>query len=48
MDMYQNRKMKSAKKNNGSQESFSNVSISWYKPTLINFQANLYFIRLFI
>ena len=48
MDMYQKRKMKQEKKNNGSQESFSKVLISWYKPTLINFQANLYFIRLFI
>lgn len=32
MDMYQKRKMRQEKKNNGSQESFSKVSISWYKP----------------
>lgn len=30
--MYQKRKMRQEKKNNGSQESFSKVSISWYKP----------------
>ena len=30
MDMYQKRKMRQEKKNNGSQESFSKVSISWY------------------
>ena len=30
MDMYQKRKMRQEKKNNGSQESFSKVPISWY------------------
>ena len=45
MDMYQKRKQRQEKKNNN--ESNKN-SINWYKPTLINFQANLYFIRLFI
>lgn len=30
MDMYQKRKMRQEKKNNGSQESFSKVTISWY------------------
>ena len=30
------------------EESLSKVVINWYKPTLINFQANLDFIRLFI
>ena len=30
MDMYQKRRMRQEKKNNGSQESFSKVSISWY------------------
>lgn len=30
MDMYQKRKMRAEKKNNGSQESFSKVPISWY------------------
>ena len=30
MNMYQKRKMRQEKKNNGSQESFSKVSISWY------------------
>ena len=29
MDIYQKRKMRAEKKNNGSQESFSKVSISW-------------------
>ena len=37
---------KNSKKNNT--ESFPKVGINWYKPTLINFQANLDFIRLFI
>ena len=32
MDMYQKRKMRQEKKNNDNQESFSKVSISWYKP----------------
>lgn len=36
------------KDNNKTQESFPKVGINWYKPTLINFQANLDFIRLFI
>ena len=30
MDMYQKRKIRQEKKNNGSQESFSKVSVSWY------------------
>ena len=30
MDMYQKRKMRQEKRNNGSQESFSKVTISWY------------------
>lgn len=30
MDMYQKRKMRQEKKNNGGQESFSKVTISWY------------------
>ncbi len=29
MDMYQKRKMRQEKKNNGSQECFSKVSVSW-------------------
>ena len=48
MDMYQKRKMRAEKKNSNNQESFPKVSISWYKPTLINFHANPYFIRFFI
>ena len=32
MDMYQKRKIRQEKKNDN-QESFSKVSISWYKPT---------------
>lgn len=48
MDMYQKRKMKEEKKNNNNQESFPKVSISWYIPTLVNFQVNLDFISLFI
>ena len=48
MDMYQKRKMRQEKKNNDRQKSFSKVSISWYIPTLVNFQVNLDFISLFI
>ena len=33
MDMYQKRKIRKKKKKNNSQESFSKVNISWYKPT---------------
>lgn len=32
MDMYQKRKMRAENKKDNSQESFSKVSISWYKP----------------
>ena len=32
MDMYQKRKMRAENKKNDNQESFSKVSISWYKP----------------
>ena len=49
MDMYQKRKMRQEKKNSESnQVSFPKVSISWYKPTLVNFHVNPYFIILFI
>ena len=48
MDMYQKRKIRAEKKKDDSPKSFPSVGINWYKPTLINFQANLYFIRLFI
>lgn len=47
MNMYQKRKMRAEKKNNN-QETVSKNKISWYKPTLINFQVDLDFIRLFI
>ena len=36
MDMYQKRKMRQEKKNNGSQESFSKVPISWLIPIYCN------------
>ena len=45
MDMYQKRKMRAENKKSNNQESFTSVGINWYKPTLINFQANLDFIR---
>ena len=48
MDMYQKRKMRQEKKNNNNQESFPKVSISWYKPILVNFHTILYFIRISI
>ena len=48
MDMYQKRKMRQEKKNNGGQESFSKVPISWYIPTLINFPRKPYFTRVYI
>ncbi|GEM_PF-6670621 len=46
MNMYQKRKEK--RENNSEEKVISSTGINWYKPTLINFQANLYFIRLFI
>ena len=42
MDMYQKRKMRQEKKNNDNQESFSKVSISWYKPTYGKLPMNSY------
>ena len=48
MDMYQKRKMRQEKKKDDSPKSFPSVGINWYIPTLVNFQASLDFISLFI
>ena len=39
MNMYQKRKEK--RENNSEEKVISSTGINWYKPTLINFQANL-------
>lgn len=41
MDMYQKRKMRAEKKNNGSQENFSKVSISWYPGHMLKTKNDL-------
>ena len=48
MDMYQKREMRKNKKMDENEKSFPKTSINWYIPTLVNFQANLDFISLFI
>ena len=49
MNMYQKRKERKEKRENNSEEKvISSTGINWYIPTLVNFQVNLDFIRLFI
>ena len=40
MDMYQKRKMRAEKKNNGSQESFPSVGINWESTNYLNTSQN--------
>ena len=48
MDMYQKRKMRKNKKMDENEKSLPSTCINCDKPTLINFQADLDFIILFI
>ena len=48
MDMHQKREMRKNKKMNEDTKSLPSTSINWYIPTLVNFQVNLDFIRIFI